>query len=475
MEYQNKLKLKQLKEGTPVERKILIRHILLALLTAGLTAGGAAVFWYTGNSTAFWAYLTIGVLILAGACVWFTKSTRMAAYQSLEELNRQLEEKGEKFAFSPEVSGDAPEMDELCGNIRGICNQLVATQMKRRNQKRQFDFILANMNEGFLMVDADKRVIALNGSAAQILGIQQEAGGKDLAEIVDDKDILEAVDKAIGKNKVTAFDVMAANGSIYSLNVKLVRNPNFVDRNCIMIALFDVTAERTALKQRQDFFSNASHELKTPITSILGFAELLEAGLVTEPEKAMDSVKIIRREARRMTRIIDDLLFISKLENDGDQAPVTEVNVRELLEEIKEALTPSMMEKNISLEISGGEFVVPAAYGHMHNLFGNLIQNAVKYNVENGSVFVRVERDDKYMYLTVKDTGIGIPQKMQQRVFERFFRVDKGRSRSVGGTGLGLAIVKHIVSLYDGTVTLESALGKGTTVTAKLRVGRIGA
>ena len=458
-----------------VERAILCRNILLALLTAGVTAGGAAVFMHTGSSTAFWAYLTIGVLLLTTVCILLTKNTRKAAYRSVEELTRQLEEKGEKFAFSPDASGTAPEIEELSGHIRGICNQLVSTQMKRRNQKRQFDFILANMNEGFLMVDADKRVIALNGSAAQILGIQEDAAGRDLQEVIDDKDILEAVDKAIGKNKVTAFDVLAANGSIYSLNVKLVRNPNFVDRSCIMVALFDVTAERTALKQRQDFFSNASHELKTPITSILGFAELLEAGLVTEPEKAMDSVKIIRREARRMTRIIDDLLFISKLENDGDQAPVTQVNIRELLEEIKEALMPSMMEKNITLEISGGEFAVPTAYGHMHNLFGNLIQNAVKYNVENGSVFVRVERDDKYMYLTVKDTGIGIPQEMQQRVFERFFRVDKGRSRSVGGTGLGLAIVKHIVSLYGGTVTLESALGQGTTITAKLRMDRIGA
>lgn len=458
----------------PVERGILIRNVLLILLTAGLAVGGAAVFAHTGGSTVFWAYLAAGALILAAACVWLTKSTRKAAGRSVADLSRQLEEKGEKFAFSPESSGPSPEIEELRDNVRDICNQLIVTQMKRRNQKRQFDFILANMNEGFLMVDTDKRVIALNGSAAQILGIQGDAGGKDLDEIIDDKDILEAVDKAIGKNKVTAFDLLTAGGSIYSLNVKLVRNPNFVDRSCIMIALFDVTAERTALKQRQDFFSNASHELKTPITSILGFSELLEAGIVTEPEKAMDSVKIIRREAKRMSRIIDDLLFISKLENDGDQAPVTEVNIAELLEEIKEALTPSMMEKNITLKISGGEFVVPAVYGHMHNLFGNLIQNAVKYNVENGSVFVRVERDDKYIYLTVKDTGIGIPKEMQQRVFERFFRVDKGRSRSVGGTGLGLAIVKHIVSLYDGTVALESTLGKGTTVTAKLKMGRIG-
>ena len=457
-----------------VEREIFIRNTLLVLLTAGLTAGGAAIFVNTGSSTFFWAYLTLSVLILAAVCVWFAKSVRKAAGRAVADLNRQLEEKGEKFAFSPESSGASPEIEELRDNVRGICNQLVVTQMKRRNQKRQFDFILANMNEGFLMVDTDKRVVALNGSAAQILGIRGDANGKNLDEIIDDKDILEAVDKAIGKNKTTAFDLLTADGSIYSLNVKLVRNPNFVDHSAIMIALFDVTAERTALKQRQDFFSNASHELKTPITSILGFAELLEVGIVTEPEKAMDSVKIIRREAKRMSRIIDDLLFISKLENDGEQAPITEVNVAELLEEIKEALTPAMLEKNITLEISGGEFVVPAVYGHMHNLFGNLIQNAVKYNVENGSVFVRVERDDKYIYLTVKDTGIGIPKEMQQRVFERFFRVDKGRSRSVGGTGLGLAIVKHIVSLYDGTVTLESTVGKGTTVTAKLKMGRIG-
>ena len=405
-----------------VKREILIRNILIVLLTASLTVGGAAIFANTGNSIAFWGYLIVSVLILAAACVWLAKGTCQAADRPVANLNRQLEEKGEKFAFSPESSGPSPEIEELRDNVRGICNQLIVAQMKRRNQKRQFDFILANMNEGFLMVDIDKRVVALNGSAAQILGIQGDTNGKNLDEIIDDRDILEAVDKAIGKNKATAFDLLTANGSIYSLNVKLVRNPNFVDRSCIMIALFDVTAERTALKQRQDFFSNASHELKTPITSILGFAELLEVGIVTDPEKAMDSVKIIRREAKRMSRIIDDLLFISKLENDGEQAPITEVNVAELLEEIKEALTPAMLEKNITLKISGGEFVVPAVYGHMHNLFGNLIQNAVKYNVENGSVFVRVERDDKYIYLTVKDTGIGIPKEMQQRVFERFFR-----------------------------------------------------
>lgn len=453
-----------------MERAILIRNILLVVLSAGLTAGGAAVFVCAGPSTAFWAYLTAGVLLLAAVSIWLAKNARKAVRRPVEELNRQLKETGEKFAFASEPADASPEMKELYENIRSICSQLTAIKLKRRNQKRQFDFILANMNEGFVMVDADKRLIALNGSAAQILGIPEDAAGKKLTDVIDDKDILEAVDKAVGKNKVTAFDVLTANGSVYSLNVKLVRNPNFVDQNCIMLALFDVTAERTALKQRQDFFSNASHELKTPITSILGFSELLEAGLVTEPEKAMDSVKIIRREAKRMTRIIDDLLFISKLENGGEQASVTQVNIRELLEEIRETLTPAMLEKNITLDISGGEFVIPTVYGHMHNLLGNLIQNAVKYNVENGSVFVRVERDDKYMYLTVKDTGIGIPKEMQQRVFERFFRVDKGRSRNVGGTGLGLSIVKHIVSLYDGTVNLESTLGKGTTVTAKLKI-----
>ena len=133
-----------------------------------------------------------------------------------------------------------------------------------------------------------------------------------------------------------------------------------------------------------------------------------------------------------------------------------------MADEIHDALLPDMQEKHIRMDISGGDFSVPIPYTHLHNLLSNLMQNAVKYNVEGGSVWVRLETDDRHLYLSVKDTGIGIPPEMKARVFERFFRVDKGRSRNVGGTGLGLAIVKHLANLYTGSVQLDSELGKGS-------------
>lgn len=165
---------------------------------------------------------------------------------------------------------------------------------------------------------------------------------------------------------------------------------------------------------------------------------MLEGGLITDPEQAKDSIRIIHREATRMSRIINDLLFISKLENEGEATVSAPVNVREVADEIHDALLPDMQEKHIRMDISGGDFSVPIPYTHLHNLLSNLMQNAVKYNVEGGSVWVRLETDDRHLYLSVKDTGIGIPPEMKARVFERFFRVDKGRSRNVGGTGWGL-------------------------------------
>ncbi len=229
-----------------------------------------------------------------------------------------------------------------------------------------------------------------------------------------------------------------------------------------MIVLFDVTSERSALRQRQDFFSNASHEMRTPITSIMGFSEMLENGLISDPEQALNSIRIIHREATRMSRIINDLLFISKLENEEEGTFSAPVNVGEILREIQESLLPAMQEKDIHLDISGGDFSVPLPYSHLHNLLSNLIQNAVKYNVPGGFVWVRIETDDRHLYLSVKDTGIGIPPEMKSRVFERFFRVDKGRSRNIGGTGLGLSIVKHLATLYNGSVQLDSEPGKGS-------------
>ena len=312
------------------------------------------------------------------------------------------------------------------------------------------------------MVDFERRILCYNRIAQKVLKLHGDIDHQFLPAVTDDGKLLAAVDKAIRTNKAVSYDITTPEGSVYALRSRLVRSQGYRSKGGVMLVLYDVTSERSAQKQRQDFFSNTSHELRTPITSIMGFSEMLEGGLIPDPEKAKESIRIIHREATRMSRIINDLLLISKLENEGAAAPAAPVNVREVAEEIRDALLPDMQEKHIQMDVSGGDFTVPISYSHLHNLFSNLMQNAVKYNVEGGSVWVRMETDDRHLYFSVKDTGIGIPPEMKSRVFERFFRVDKGRSRTIGGTGLGLAIVKHLANLYNGSVQLDSELGKGS-------------
>lgn len=224
-------------------------------------------------------------------------------------------------------------------------------------------------------------------------------------------------------------------------------------------------------KIRQEFFSNASHELKTPITSILGYAELLESGMVTNREMSSDFLKRIKKETLRMTSLVDDILMISRLESRGARAEIVSLNVRELLDETVASLIMQAAERDIIIHKEcKAAFTVLADQRQMTELFTNLISNAVKYSNDGGSVWVRLFRQERDMVLVVRDRGIGIPEESRERIFERFYRVDKGRNRKQGGTGLGLSIVKHVVNYYHGTVEVESEIGKGSIFTVRLPI-----
>lgn len=215
---------------------------------------------------------------------------------------------------------------------------------------------------------------------------------------------------------------------------------------------------------RQEFFSNASHELKTPITSIRGYVELLEGGMVLNQETEKDFLKRIQKEALRMTSLVDDILMISRLESKGARAELVSLKVGALLDEVVSSLEAQAAERDIIIHKECRQnFRIRADQRQMMELFTNLLSNAVKYNNDGGSVWIKAEKKDRDMVLTVRDNGVGIPAESQERIFERFYRVDKGRSRKQGGTGLGLSIVKHVVSFYNGTVTVQSELGKGST------------
>lgn len=219
---------------------------------------------------------------------------------------------------------------------------------------------------------------------------------------------------------------------------------------------------------RQEFFSNASHELKTPLTSILGYVELLETGMAADENRKSEFLNRIKKETANMTNLINDILLISRLETKEVQVTLSEVRLCPLMKEVCASLEPMAKELGVTINISCRPIVMKANASQLRELFGNLISNAIKYNKPDGSVSVTVTSEGKDVVIIVEDTGVGIPEKARQRVFERFYRVDKGRSKKMGGTGLGLSIVKHVVNYYNGTIELESRLGEGSKFTVSL-------
>lgn len=222
-----------------------------------------------------------------------------------------------------------------------------------------------------------------------------------------------------------------------------------------------------AAKSRQDFTANVSHELKTPITAISGYAELIENKMVDE-EQQVKFASEIRKHSDRLVSLVNDIIRLSELDHKESVSEFTKIDMYEVAEERVELLQNNARNKNIHLKLEGQHVMVTSNRGMLIELLDNLIQNAIRYNISNGMVDVTVTQKDNHAQLVVADTGIGIPEEDQDRVFERFYRVDKSRSRETGGTGLGLAIVKHIVDLHDGEINLESQIGKGTKVTVTI-------
>lgn len=222
-----------------------------------------------------------------------------------------------------------------------------------------------------------------------------------------------------------------------------------------------------AAKSRQDFTANVSHELKTPITAISGYAELIENKMVDEQQQTKFAGEI-RKHADRLVCLVNDIIRLSELDQAENLPEFTRIDLYELAQERLELLENNARQKNVTLSLHGEHCMVRSDRNLLEELIDNLVQNAIRYNKKDGRVDIYVEPSDNQICLRIKDTGIGIPEEDRQRVFERFYRVDKGRSRETGGTGLGLAIVRHIVDLHGGNIELDSEVGKGTTISITL-------
>jgi len=323
-----------------------------------------------------------------------------------------------------------------------------------RRKADEFQQITDSMQEGLVLLDSEGTVLSINPTAQRLFSPGENCVGKNFLLVYRSAALRAAVNDALDRGHGMARE--HREGRDYQIDLSRIQSDGAVIG--VVVLVFDITERLRAENLRREFSANVSHELKTPLQSIMGSAELLENGMV-KPEDISRFTGYIRRESARLLDLIQDIIRLSQLD-EGASLPMEPVDLLALAEEVQDALEASAREKAVSVTLSGSHTVITGVRQLLYEVLYNLWDNAIRYNVPGGEVRIQVE--DRA--LTVTDTGIGIPQEHAERVFERFYRVDKSHSRATGGTGLGLSIVKHAVQLHGGTVALQSQPGEGTTV-----------
>ena len=352
--------------------------------------------------------------------------------------------------------------DELSPLLRKIAvqNREIHRQMAElKRRKEEFDTITANMQEGLLVLDAEGTVLSYNAGVLRLLGLAEIEEGQDVFLLNRSEGFRRGVEAALkGEHRQEKLEL---NGRVCELFV----NPVFRDgENAgVILVLFDATEKEGREKLRREFTANVSHELKTPLTSISGFAEIMKSGIV-RPEDMENFAGKIYDEAQRLIALIQDIIKLSKLDEKDGLMEKDWVELDALLREVTERLQPEADKKNVKLITDIVPLRLWGVKPVLMEMAYNLCDNAIRYNKIGGEVRMILAEEDGEVVLEVADTGIGIPQDEQERIFERFYRVDSSRSAENGGTGLGLSIVKHGAALHDGKVTLNSIPGEGTTM-----------
>lgn len=352
-----------------------------------------------------------------------------------------------------------PFADTIASQQRKIRNQIDDLQEAQDKTRT----LISNMREGFIMLDVDKIILMDNESAKKILKpVILQSEGKNILEVYDNDKIIDAVNRA-SKGESCSEEI-----KVNKKTIKLYVNPVFSGGELVGVIclLLDVTAQRKTEKLRQEFTANVTHELKTPLTSISGYAEMIENGMVSKTEDMQKFAGRIHKEAGRLIALIGDIMKLSKMDDKAYQIEgVKKVNLKDMVNESVELLEMTAKKNNITIHTELEEVSCTGNETQLYELVFNLCDNAVRYNKPNGDVYVTLKRENGNAVLQVKDTGIGIEKKHQDRIFERFYRVDKSRSKETGGTGLGLAIVKHIAELHNANIIVESEIDKGTKIT----------
>ena len=368
--------------------------------------------------------------------------------------------------FDARIEG-FPESDNETTEYNAIINRIQDRIFRQKNRNHVLSQVMSQMQNGIIAVDENLRVIFITPVAKKLLGIVGNPENQFINDTSKDVKLDDVFNEAMRQggvytNEVAARTAMGRGHRPLRLYVSPMRNDEAVVGALAIVE--DITELRRLEQVRTDFAANVSHELKTPLTSIRGFVETLEAGAIDHPEMAHKFLRIIMMETERLTRLINDILSISKLESGDDEVATERIRLDKKAFDICEMLMIHAQEKQVTINchLNREPVYIIGNPDRVEQLLLNLTENAVKYNQPGGSVTVQVFANDQEANVTISDTGIGIAEENLPRLFERFYRVDKGRSRQMGGTGLGLAIVKHIVRSMGGEIEVHSKLGEGT-------------
>ena len=374
--------------------------------------------------------------------------------ESLKSLNNGEYTPIKTDMSEPELFAVLNEINELNANIHSHIRVADGERVK-------LNTVLDNVSQSIIALDPAKRIVFANKSAFSLFNGTHRDIGRDLIFLIENLEIYENISSHLGEDHVFTCSY---NGMELSVVISKVTDDAISNEISAIIIITDITQEKLVQKQKSDFFANASHELKTPITVMQGFAEVLmnKEGMDETSKKQLGR---IYKECLRLGSLISDMLMLSKIESgDAPGRVLSEIKLEDLAKEVLDGLSEKAQSRNVTATIEG-RATLTADQTMIFELIENLVSNAIKYNKDGGSITVFIEETDNGVILKVKDTGIGIEKEHLPRLCERFYRVDKSHSKRIGGTGLGLAIVKHICAISDAELSIESDFGIGTTVT----------
>ncbi len=433
--------------GTLMARYIYVAKLLPDGSILRLSASQGSVL---GLMLGMWDSIVLVIIAVLALSYWLSRRLSREVVKPLNELNLEM----------PLANEGYEEIQPLLRQLESQQRQLRAQSTELKQKQKEFNTVTRSLSEGLVLLNSSGTILSINPSAAKLLEVTPNCLGADFSVANRNPAVAVLVEQALHGEKQEQTVTLSAGQ--YLAAASPVRSEGQVFG--VVLLLFDVTQKQQAEQLRREFTANVSHELKTPLHAISGYAELMKSGLVPQSDMITFSEKIYQ-ESQRMVQLVSDTLRLSRLDEGAADMQWDTVDLYDAAKQAVHELTAPAELAGVTIHLEGANAYIQAIPQLLSAILFNLADNAVKYNNPGGSVTIRIEDRASEALLTVSDTGIGIAPENQQRVFERFYRVDKSHSKAVGGTGLGLSIVKHGIQILGARLELDSEVGKGTTIT----------